>query len=64
MKEEVYSEKEVAFDLEFVAKKLDWSVEEFKRIIDLPPNRHTDFPTIDYLFNIGIKVKRLLRNSF
>jgi hypothetical protein len=64
MNEEVYSEKEVAFDLEFVAKKLDWSAEEFKRIIDLPPSRHTDFPTIDYLFNIGIKVKRLLRNSF
>ena len=60
MKEDLYSENEIQFDLEFVAKKLDWSVEEFQAIIDLPPNKHIDFPTNEYLFNFGRKLKKTL----
>ncbi len=58
MEEDVYSEKDINFDLEFVAKKLDWSVEEFKAIIDLPPNRHQDFPTSEGLFRFAMKAKK------
>jgi N-acetyl sugar amidotransferase len=62
MKENVYYENEVGNDLEFVAKKLDWSPEEFRAIIDLPPNRHQNFPTNEYLFNFGLRTKNYLKN--
>jgi len=64
MKEEVYLENEIVNDLECVAKKLDWSPQEFRAIIDLPPNRHQDFPTIEGLFRFGLKSKAFLKNIF
>jgi hypothetical protein len=60
MKEDLYPESEINFDLGFVAKKLDWSVEEFQAIINLPPNKHSDFPTNEYLFNFGRMLKKTL----
>jgi N-acetyl sugar amidotransferase len=64
MKENVYEPGEIENDMEFVAKKLDWSLQEFKAIIDLPPNRHQDFKTNENLFSFGIKSKRYLKNIF
>jgi hypothetical protein len=64
MNEKVYSENEIRNDLEYVAKKLDWSPQEFRAIIDLPPNRHQDFPTIEGLFRFGLKSKEYLKNIF
>jgi hypothetical protein len=61
MQEDLYSENEMKFDLEYVAKKLDWSVVEFKAIIDQPPVRHKSFPTNDLLFNYGRKLKKILQ---
>jgi N-acetyl sugar amidotransferase len=61
MSENSYSENEINQDLEYVAKKLDWSVTEFKAIINLPPNRHKDFATNEHLFNFGLKSKKILR---
>ena len=61
MNENLYSEKEINYDLEYVAKKLDWSVTEFKAIIDLPPNRHKDFPTNENLFHLGMKSRKYFR---
>jgi N-acetyl sugar amidotransferase len=61
MSENSYSENEIYQDLEYVAKKLDWSVTEFKAIINLPPNRHKDFATNEHLFNFGLKSKKILR---
>jgi N-acetyl sugar amidotransferase len=61
MEEELYSEKEINYDLEYVAKKLDWSAKEFREIINLPPNRHKDFATNESLFNFGIKSKEYLK---
>jgi N-acetyl sugar amidotransferase len=64
MKENVYSLNEIENDLEFVAKKLDWSPKEFKEIIDLPPHRHQDFQTNESLFRFGLKSKEYLKNIF
>ena len=64
MKEDVYSENEIGNDLEYVAKKLDWSPQEFRAIIDLPPNRHQDFPTNENLFRFGMKSKELSQEYF
>ena len=64
IKENVYSENEMQNDLEYIAKKLDWSPSEFRSIIDLPPNRHQDFPTNESLFKVGIKSKEYLKNIF
>ena len=60
MKEDVYSKTDIANDLEYVAKKLDWTVQEFRDIIDLPPNRHADFPSNESLFRFGIRLKNSL----
>jgi N-acetyl sugar amidotransferase len=60
MKEKVYSVDEVGNDMEYVAKKLGWSLSEFKNILDLPPKRHQDFPTNERLFSFALKVKNFL----
>ncbi|MCX6334995.1 MAG: N-acetyl sugar amidotransferase [Bacteroidia bacterium] len=60
----VYSESEINDDLEYVAKKLDWTPQEFRDIIDLPPRIHRDFTNNDFLFRAGIRTKRLLRKTF
>lgn len=64
MEEESYSENEIGNDLEYVAKKLDWSPQEFRAIIELPPVRHQDFPTNEGLFRFGLKSKEYLKNIF
>jgi N-acetyl sugar amidotransferase len=61
MKENVYSVDEIGNDMEYVAKKLDWSLAEFKTVLDLPPNRHQDFPTNEKLFRLGLKSKNYLK---
>lgn len=64
MNEKIYFENEIGNDLEYVAKKLDWSPQEFRAIIDLPPNRHQDFPTIESLFRFGMRAKNYLKGIF
>ena len=64
MNENMYSENEIGHDLEFVAKKLDWSAQEFKTIINLPPNRHKNFASNEHLFNFGMKSKKYLKYIF
>ncbi|MHC1703824.1 MAG: N-acetyl sugar amidotransferase [Tenuifilaceae bacterium] len=67
MKESVYSESEIEYDLEYIAKKLDWTPQEFKDIINQPPKRHQDFPTNEFIFSFGLKLKnyisRILANK-
>ena len=62
MDEKVYAENDIRYDLEYVAKKLDWSPEEFIAILNLPPASHSDFPNNEYLFKIGLKMKKSLKN--
>jgi N-acetyl sugar amidotransferase len=62
MNEKVYVGNDMGNDMEYVAKKLDWSPQEFRAVIDLPPNRHQDFPTIEGLFRFGLKSKEYLKN--
>jgi N-acetyl sugar amidotransferase len=64
MNENLYSENEINYDLEYIAKKLDWSESEFRAILNLPPNRHKDFATNEQLFSLGMKAKKLLGNIF
>jgi N-acetyl sugar amidotransferase len=61
MNEDIYSENEILNDMEFVAKKLDWPVKEFKEIISLPPNKHQNFATNEYLFNVGLKSRKFIK---
>lgn len=62
VKQNVYSsEAEINDDLGYVAKKLDWTPDEFRNIISQSPRNHLDFPNSDFLFTMGIKTKRALR---
>lgn len=58
MKTKPYQETEIEFDIEYVAKKLDWTVEEFRSVLNLPAARHTDFPNNNKLFSTGLSLKR------
>jgi len=55
-----YPENEIRHDIEYVAKKLGWTVDEFSEIISLPPAAHKDLPNNESLFELGRQVKRLL----
>jgi N-acetyl sugar amidotransferase len=56
-----YSEAEMNDDLEYVAKKLDWSPSEFRAIIDQPARNHSEFASNKFLFSFGLKTKRYLK---
>lgn len=62
MQEKVYSESEIGYDLEYVAKKLDWTAYEFRTVIDLPPARHQDFPNNERLFALGLRSKNFIKH--
>jgi len=59
-----YSEAEKNDDLEYVAKKLDWTLSEFREIIDHPPRDHSEFASDEFLFRIGLNTKRALKKIF
>jgi hypothetical protein len=63
IKEKPFDEKEIQEDIEYVAKKLDWTVEEFIRIIGLPPRKHSEFRTNNNLFKFGIKLKSMFQKK-
>jgi len=62
IKSDVYTEAEVNDDLEYVAKKLDWTPQEFREIISQPPRMHREFANNDRLFSTGLKAKRIFGN--
>jgi N-acetyl sugar amidotransferase len=55
-----YIENEIMNDIEYIAKKLDWSMEEFMEVINLPPQSHKLFPNNDKLFSAGLRIKENL----
>lgn len=54
----VYSEKDIAADKEFVAKKLGITLEELEDLIAQPPRHYSDFPNNIEKFNTMVKVFR------
>jgi tRNA A37 threonylcarbamoyltransferase TsaD len=61
MNEKEYTGSAINDDLEYVAKKLDWTPEEFRAVIDQPPRSHSEFASDDWMFRLGISAKRRLR---
>lgn len=64
MNEKVYNDEEIGNDMEYVAKKLDWSLKEFRSILELPPHKHQDFPTNESLFRFGLNAKNYFKKVF
>ena len=62
MKENLWVEDDMNNDLEYVAKKLGWSAEEFRSIIELPPVGHKEYPNNESLFIYGKRLKQALGN--
>lgn len=60
MGQPLYDEKELVEDLDYVAKKLDWTPEELSALIDQPPGSHRNYTNNDALFKAGIKMKRFI----
>lgn len=56
-----YNEEDAAVETDYVAKKLDWSTEEFKSVMQLPPKKHSDFATSESLFRLGSRVKSFFK---
>jgi len=61
MNEKEYTESAINEDLEYVAKKLDWTPEEFSAVINQPSRGHSEFASDDWMFRLGISAKRSLR---
>ncbi len=61
MKKNPYSESEIYDDLEYIAKKLDWTADEFRKIIEMPPRKHTEFANNDTLFSFALRARRMIR---
>ncbi len=52
-----YTEAQLCEDSEFVRKKLGFSEEEFKRILDLPPRTFRDYPSNQRWFGLKDELK-------
>jgi len=57
---EIYPEDSHIEDMEYVAKKLGVSLEEFQEIIDMPNKSYQDYDNNQWLFELGFKI----RNKF
>ncbi|WP_109302015.1 N-acetyl sugar amidotransferase [Aquimarina sp. AU474] len=57
MKQEVYPDNSHIEDMEYVAKKLGVSFEEFQKIIDMPNKTYRDYPNNEGLFQFGFKIR-------
>jgi N-acetyl sugar amidotransferase len=64
MENPTYDKNEINFEIDYVAKKLDWSADELTAVINLPPKRHQDYPTNDKLFDFAVKSREMLRHTF
>ena len=63
MNASLYSEKEISYDLEYVAKKLGWTPDEFRAILNLPPAAHKDYPNNESLFEFGRQLKKAIKHK-
>ncbi len=57
-------EATITQEFEYVATKLDISVEELKGYFDAPNTTYKDYESQEYLYAIGARVMRLLRIDF
>jgi hypothetical protein len=60
MKKEVYPNNSHLDDMEYVAKKLDLSLNEFQDIINMPNRSHSDYKSNEKLFKLGFKIRKKL----
>lgn len=58
MQKEVYPNESYRDDMEYVAKKLDLSVQEFQNIINMPNKSHKDYKSNEKLFELGLKINQ------
>ncbi|MBX9801206.1 MAG: N-acetyl sugar amidotransferase [Caulobacteraceae bacterium] len=57
----LYKDGEAEEELAFVAKKLDFSVEELSGLIEAPRRDHTDFPNVSWMFDHTSGLTQLIR---
>ena len=55
-----YDPETVHHELEYVASKLDWSVEQLKSCLHAPNKTYKDFANQETIYNIGAKVLKFL----
>nr|WP_298996105.1 N-acetyl sugar amidotransferase [uncultured Allomuricauda sp.] len=55
--EDIYPNDAHIEDMEYVAKKLGISLEEFRDIIAMPNKTHKDYPNVEGLFRLGFKIR-------
>lgn len=57
METEIYSNNSYIDDMEYIAKKLGVSLEEFQKIINSPNKTYKDYPNNEDLFRLAYKIK-------
>ncbi|MBM4112925.1 MAG: N-acetyl sugar amidotransferase [Phycisphaerae bacterium] len=61
LKQPLYTEEELREEFEYVAKKLDWSVDELAAVIAQPPKQHTDYGNAAWMFDHNSRLVQLAR---
>lgn len=61
MEVEIYPEDSHIEDMEYVAKKLGVSYEEFKKITEMPNKSYADYGNNEWLFKLGFKIRDLIQ---
>lgn len=61
--EDSYNKEDIENDIEYVAKKLDWSTDEFKTILADKPHSHLEYPSNEKLFRLGLGLRDFIKGS-
>ena len=60
LKKNAISDADIDHDFEYIANKLDISIEELRGYFDLPNKSYQDYPNQEVMFNMGAKVLKFL----
>ena len=60
LKRNAISDADIDHDFEYIANKLDISIDELRGYFDLPNKSYKDYPNQEVMFNTGAKVLKLL----
>lgn len=61
MREPLFNPNEIEENMEFVAKKLGFSLEEFKMILVQPNHSYSNYPNNEHLVNLKMKLNKIIR---
>ena len=62
LKQPLYNEEQIKNDIKFIINKIDITMDEFEKVINLPPVSHHKFKTSKWIkfYDVAVRFRRLL----